>query len=316
MELTEYNYKEYIKKHGFKQFCEVYDPQSLTSFDFINIGENEIKLIIESQKFQSLASLNLSGNLIGDKCIELLTKANIFQSLIYLDLSGNNIGDKGAKFIAEIQFRSLESLNLSDNRIKEVSLITKSNWIRLLKELFLDNNNLKGECIKSITELLAKTHKFQSLTNLSLSYNHITAECAQLLAESLKVNKYLISLDLHMNNIHDEGVKYIAESLKFNKHLENLNLYYNHANYDLIELFAKLLKSNKSLINLNLFHNYYNYKNHILVDELLKNNKINKERIVKERAEEKIYFAIIIHGISWGLEFLEIFDTFAGYEYL
>ena len=104
-----------------------------------------------------------------------------------------------------------------------------------------------------------------------------------------KINKFLVVLDLSDNDINNDKIKFIIESLKINKSLTTLKLYGSNIDEKEIDI----------------------------INELLEFNMINKERIVKERAEEKIYFATIMqYQYSWYSEFLKVFDTFAGYEYL
>ena len=80
-----------------------------------------------------------------------------------------------------------------------------------------------------------------------------------------------------------------------------------------IEIIIESLKNNKSLISFKLI--YYNENNNeklVLIEEILNSNTVNIEKIKKERVKEKAYFAILLQSNS---EFLELFDTFEGYEY-
>ena len=214
------------------------------------------------------------------------------------------------QFIKLLSENSIK-LNLNSNYItnyitcQEIELLFKSHRFQFIKELYLNNNGIDIIGIKLIAEIL-KTNK--SLTVLSLEYNIICSESVKYIAESLKNNKYLIILNLCNNNIDNKGAEYIAELLIINKFLLDMDLSFNYIGVKGIELIIKSLELNKSLIHLNLSFNGSS-DGIIGRNELLKNNKINRDKILKERAEEKIYFAIFLQiFIHRKIEFLEFFD--------
>lgn len=334
------NYQKYIQYYGFKKFCKA-DIQYLTVLDlyFYGIGDEGFELLTQMDGIQSLTNLNIGSCHISHKGIKFIANI-ILPRLTSLYLGGNNIDNTGIIYIAEFlkNNKSLKELYLNDNdiNINEIQFTPES--FNNLIELHLDENEIGVNGAKFIADLLILS---KQLKILSLANNIIKNEGIKYIADALKINKSLICLYLDHNDIDDEGAEYIADALKINRcltvlyigyndfsikgikfiinalydfefsksHLTTLDLescYNRDINDNVAEYIIELLNVNKCLTRLYL--NIDNIRKYETINKLLKNNIINKEKIKEERAEEKVYFAVLLQVLYWQFEFLEFFD--------
>lgn len=361
MELYENDdYREYIKKYGFEQFCklrlkvvEIQKHPISIYLSRYNIGDNEIKLFSELitniDKFQlltilfldinnisekgakfiaelliilpCLTTLDLSFNNICSKGAEYIAESlKINKILINLNLSYNNIGNKGAEYIIKsiteicgLQILSLTGNNIDYQGIKSIELLKKCK----IKSLYLNNNNIGNEGAKFIGNLLENNKYLEVLDLCNIGIN----DGIEFITKSLSTvsntrnRTYLTKLSLYGNDISGKRLKFITELLETNKNLLKLYLWKVNVDDDETKIIIKSLKCNKSLIEFCLSGDDIDDNDQNDIDELLKSNKINKERISNERALEKIYLSRCLK-YQFRSEFLELFNTFAEYEYL
>ena len=94
-----------------------------------------------------------------------------------------------------------------------------------------------------------------TVRNLTLGFNYIGAEKANLLARALRVNTSLSSLNLISNSIRAEGANSLAQALRVNTSLSSLELYGNSVGDEGANSLAQALRVNTSLSSLNLGDN-------------------------------------------------------------
>jgi len=83
-----------------------------------------------------------------------------------LDLSRKHIGNEGLKYLIKIDFEKLNKLNLSGNKISDISILKDVNF-KELKELNLSYNEI------SYISIL-KDVNFKELNQLNLRHNEIS----------------------------------------------------------------------------------------------------------------------------------------------
>lgn len=138
-----------------------------TLFNFNDLSKTIQSLIIENSiiepseifimnKYESLSSLSLKNCILTGFAIKMP-----MDSLINLDLSFNLL--KEVDFLANVDLKSLQNLNLRDNRI---SSFQKKNFLHLrnINVMDISNNNIKEIDFSIFCEL-------QSLNNLKISFN-------------------------------------------------------------------------------------------------------------------------------------------------
>ena len=311
MELNNENYKEYIKKYGFKQFCEALKNNKSLEFLYLHdaIDDKKCEYLVESLQFNKyVIYLNLDDNKISKKGIKYITKCSN-SCLISLYISNCNIGKEGSEYIAEFlkNNKSLKNLflngdNIGDEGAKYIADALVAHALQRLTSLNLGNNNIGDEGVKYIAEAL----KICKLKSLYLYYNNISSKGTKYIAEAL-VTTSLEELDLDDNKIGDIGAKYIAESLNDNKFLIKLFLNGNNIFDKGAEYMINLLKVHKQLTTLYLHNNGISNKVIRNIMELININKSIAEKIKIERVEEKNLFIFHIKDI-WQFQFIEFFD--------
>ena len=152
---------------------------------------------------------------------------NIYR-LQKLQLGSNNITEEASHSIAAI------SLNCPD-----------------LSVLELDGNDLQSTGIKTI----AKGFQKNTLCELDLSKNNISAEAAEQVAAILMNNPNLQVLNLNNNNLQTKGIAKIAKGLKNTFTLLQLHLSNVKCTQQVVPDIASVLKHNNSLKVLDLSNN-------------------------------------------------------------
>ena len=117
--------------------------------------------------------LNLGGNNLGVSNIKYLTNFDL-KNLRFLDLNNTSLKSKGVLYLSQYKsFRSLESLNLNNNKIGDEGLNHIVNgFFRKLSELYLDNNSITSVGIKYLIK--AKFTNTLIILSLSNPINPIT----------------------------------------------------------------------------------------------------------------------------------------------
>jgi len=181
---------------------------SLNTFTFEKYI-NSFKTITHSLKQQNIPiiKLKLSSNPISvEQIIALANALEKNTTLKIIDLSTIRFGYKNIQGSYDVS--------------KAIADALKKNTT--LTEIYLDENYIEDEGIKTIAEML-KDNK--TLRILTLGINEFGAEGAKAIASALAVNTTLITLDLNQNfTLGNEGIKAIAEALKKNRTLKKINL--------------------------------------------------------------------------------------------
>ena len=91
---------------------------------------------------------------------------------------------------------------------------------RALTSVDILGNNIGDEQANNLIQLLDYSDKLTTLcgftgteTELNLSNRNLSASCAILVANEVKVNRALIDLDISKNNLGSDGAKAFAEVL-------------------------------------------------------------------------------------------------------
>jgi Leucine-rich repeat (LRR) protein len=170
-----------------------------------------------------------------------------------IDLSSKGIGDEGFQLLSQIPFKQINSINLSENKISDISPLTKMNLNNLI-ELNLSKNRIIS------IEIFEKLNLI-NLQRLYFSYNKIRD--IKPLTKANLTN--LVQLDLGSNLISD------INDLEFMYcvHLETIGLEMNEIND--ISVFERV--NFPQLHELVFANNYFDHelvKNHDIISNLRK----------------------------------------------
>ena len=238
---------------------------------------NKAKNNTNIEKFTDIILLNLSGNKIEN--IEPLFE-NRFNSLEYLFLNNNNniSNIKAFDGISARKFKNLKRLNLSMNKISDITVL-KYAKLKNLESIDLSLNDISDIRV-------FRYAYFKKIKEIYLFKNKISD-----ISVFQKTNfKFLEILDLSSNKITNIE---ILSKVKFNQ-LENLNLGNNEISD--IKVFQKTKFEN--LVALNLKNNKINEINSAFFENLEKlkllnisgNEQITKENIFDKKENEKFKF--------------------------
>jgi len=170
-----------------------------------------------------------------------------------INLSNKGIGDEGFQLLSQIPFNQINSINLSENKISDISPLTKMNLNNLI-ELNLSKNRINN------IQILEKLNLI-NLQRLNFSYNKIRD--IKPLTKANLIN--LVKLDLVDNLISDINDLEFMYCL----HLENINLDINEIND--ISVFERV--NFPQLHELEFANNYFDHelvKNHDIISNLRK----------------------------------------------
>ncbi|KJV91535.1 leucine-rich repeat domain-containing protein [Rickettsia bellii] len=233
--------------------------------------------------------LNLHENQIDDagaKELAAALKANNHLTELYF--SNNNINNNGAKFIAKAlkDNDSLTHLDLSGNNINKAILETINEYLqrnKTIAEKKAQNLNTEKEVEKKYEEqqkqILSENNEFAETVNkffhdptsVSLCYQIITDDFAQLVADKLKINKTITAIDFMGSTISDQGIKIITEALKASTQLKKLDFSGCDLGNQKISVLAEVLQLN-TLTHLCLNTNYIGTVGIKAIIEALKEN--------------------------------------------
>ena len=230
--------------------------------------------------------------------INILALSKIeFNNLESSNLQNCDIEDQTINTIQNIFTPKLISLNLSENKLVNLSLFNKENIFINLTDLDLSKNN-----IEEIDSL--KMGKFPNLKKLNLSHNKIiNIKC---LDNELKFD-CLEELDLSYNNIKELN-KINIPSLKF-IFISNNPISEGIINFSELSFGADELVLEKNINNLNFIYSKFDNTNHkniinINFTYIIENNDINN---ILEKMNFKNINKLIIKGFE-NVDFL-INDT-------
>ena len=188
-----------------------------------------------------------------------------FNQINSIELTESNLNDDNIKLLENLFTENLENINLSNNKIQELSFFTSNETLIKLKKLNLNHNNISNvSCLSNskltnLVELNLSFNKIESidfiesnsnmkkLEKLDLSNNQIT----KLAKINLKNIKYLNLLDNHLTN----GIAEFTQSINNLSHnlilikLSDSSLRYEYDN-NLISQFNYFLKDNNDITQL------------------------------------------------------------------
>ena len=184
----------------------------------LNLSHNNlqgvgIKCILKCLNVSSLTKLNISNNNVTGGLYWIADAFTHATKLLQLDLSYNKLSSDDIEhflYKAKNIFVNLINLNLSGNKIGNGAATALANVLSentKLKELCLSHTDLQIEVSK-----IFDTLRFPSLIKLSLSYNCITDEAADIIATFLSTSNKLEELDLSYNNLTSAGAVAICRT--------------------------------------------------------------------------------------------------------
>lgn len=227
------------------------------------------------EQHQSLASLNLRGNLFSDEgAAAFATLLGNSSALNSLDLGSNGIEVKGAEALANALLKntSLQSLDLFGNQIGSdgvqafVEPLQQRPQLVLLK---LGQNNIGDQGVIVLSEMLRKK---TCPSTLDLCLNNISDVGMQVFLEAIEPRGPLTVLNLGSNKLTHRSTQALASLLKKNISLTHLIYSFNKVDDAGAVAFAEALKENTSLVELNLFHNAISTNGAVALAEALKDN--------------------------------------------
>ncbi|KAK7878191.1 hypothetical protein WMY93_031188 [Mugilogobius chulae] len=178
-------------------------------------------------------------------CIEnhLTVKPSISNALVAMLKTRSTVLDLAANSIVDLKH---------GQRIDDIDALALSKCLLNIQEvtaLDLSYNNITDEGAEHLAELLQGEN---SLRSLDLTFNNIGRYGAQLLSQSLESNKTLLSLTLSGNKVNSEGALSLANLLQVNNTLQVLRL--NNCDLDAksVIAFAIALKTNQTLRSLSI----------------------------------------------------------------
>ena len=191
---------EYIKEHGFKQFCEKIKTDKISELDLFErtISDDEAILLADMLKVNTtLKKLNIRFCSITVTGISKITEAlEVNTTLKTLDLSSAHFGNNGAIKLAKMlkNNKSIETLIICDNSIGDSGMIEIAEALKSnnkLKELNINDNRFADNAANKIVEVISIN---KTLKKLYMAYNCITVMAADTIVKALQNNKTLIEL--------------------------------------------------------------------------------------------------------------------------
>ena len=245
-----------------------------------NIGDEEVEELMARCKdfIQALKVLDLFVNNITHKGIESIIKSNT--DLTHISVAGNPIiGDDGIhlfslKHLIQLNIsnicmtavgtcildefsdnNSLQSLNISDNNIKDNGLTgILNNLPSILVQLIVAGCNLTYHGAVSIGKMLRVN---ETLKHLEISSNSIGDDGISAISDGLHVNTTLIQLAACNCEFHSKGAESVAKMLRANETLKYLDISKNQIGDDGITAVALSIQANTTLVQLNISSCYF-----------------------------------------------------------
>ena len=173
--------------------------------------DEDIRSLVESNRFGALRHLFLRENEIGNKGIAHITNAELATNLNWLDLGGNTrISEEGVATLSTSElFQKLEGLSLAGNWIGNELLLNLStdNELRNLRYLNLSANGLDLDWLQEE----GRFEPFVGIETLIMYNNEIGDRGASRLANHESFEQ-LDCLDLRNNRLSLSGVRTLISS--------------------------------------------------------------------------------------------------------
>ena len=218
--------------------------------DITHKGMESVAKIIKSST--NLTDLLSAGNPIGDDGIKLLLSK--FKHLIQLNISGTKMTEVGICALGECfkHNNSLQSLDISDNDIKDIGLTgILNNLPSTLVWLNVSDCNLTYIGAVIIGKMLRRN---RTLKHLGISKNSIGDNGMSALSDGLHVNTTLIQLVAHSCEFCNKGAESVAKMLRVNETLKHLDISSNYFDDDGMTAVTCSIQTNTTLIQLQAFN--------------------------------------------------------------
>ena len=149
----------------------------------------------------------------------------------------------------------LQSIDLEvDNGDEIVGLICSYATNKNCEIIDFSRCQITEEGAKSIAKAL-KEGKYPSLQHLDLSYNDLSGNAVEYIADALMSNESLKTLILTGNDLGDDNVQKLADALMSNESLEKLDLTNTNFGNDGVHALTEMLHVNKTLRSLDVANN-------------------------------------------------------------
>lgn len=162
--------------------------------------------------------------------LEVLAPVMKVAPIKLLHLKNNGLSRAGINILTQIirANRLIERVALKESQLdigSIVSLVEQPRHQHCVQSISLDKCDLGRS--EHLMSALTNTLPLSQIKTISLAYNYIEAQGAEIIAAYLRTNPPLESIDLTGNLISDEGVVVMADALKTNITLRGLRLELN-----------------------------------------------------------------------------------------
>jgi hypothetical protein len=270
LKITDRNSFEKLESSPSAAYLEVVDKKHLRPMAF-GIVRNTGK---ESE-------FNAQGLSMGDNYAQAISEGiKQCKSIEKVNLKDNRLSEKGlTSILGKLEINKIKYLCLSDNhislkvvqQISEILLDPKCN----IRHLILESTKITDQAGVFIYEALALNN---SVTRLSLARNSLTEASCKTLGSMLSLNHVLKKLDLHWNQLKASGILEIFEGLQKNCKLKELDLSWNLMSRGLDEVstrrIAEILTGLGKLKHLDLSSNYLGANSCAVFAEGLRDNHV------------------------------------------
>ncbi|XP_060108394.1 NACHT, LRR and PYD domains-containing protein 12-like [Heteronotia binoei] len=172
--------------------------------------------------------------------------------------------------------RQIAGLNLDSCLIQVEGLQRLGPQLHKIRELSLQNNDLKDAAVKDL--VCALTHPDCKLESLSLAKNAFTEPCCEDLGSALSVNQTLLKLDLSKNKLQDGGLSSLLKAFSDPRcKIRELVIQENSLSDASCKTLCSALARNTSLQLLNLNGNYFTDRCHEEMCDLILHSPVLKE---------------------------------------
>ena len=178
----------------------------------------------ESKQQLKVRSLNLSNAKFGAEVMDFMTNSfsRVFPNLTELVLANATV-PKGATLVPVLRGLNflvnldVSGLTIRKNTVTEISKLILS--LNNLKQLHMRDSTIPASVLKEIVNSIKGTG-----VALDLAGSQLDAECADVLAECLRISKNITSLDVSDTPLKDAGLTKILNALIENTAVETLNI--------------------------------------------------------------------------------------------
>ena len=225
------------------------------NLDGCYIGDRGINLLhhyvcVEKVSKQEIAIINLNSNKITGPSSPLIGDIIAYLLPHTLKLAQNSITDVKYISSATMSTNKVKVIDLSYNCLTACEASALSEMMTCLEKLYIGHNRLDDIAAVTLSQGITKTN---TLRDLKLSANNITAAGIVAIAKSLADNTSLEILRISENDVGHEGAIAIANAITWNRTLKQLILRGdNKLNEKSAMIIMKSLHYNQTIVKLGL----------------------------------------------------------------